>query len=150
MKYYVETLIPACHDEYTLTNEEKRSYLPGWISNSTSLNGSTPVERAFMYRTSDQLNTYIFFGQYAAYSSGGYVYEFRGPLSQIRSELSELHQLAWIDNRTRAVIIQMNLYNPNVPIFTSAVLIVELLSSSGLFPTTRFEPLDFSGIHLII
>jgi len=63
----------------------------------------------------------------------------------MRNDLSQLHQLGWIDRQTRAVIIQMNLYNPNIPIFTSSILIIEILSSSGIFPSTLFEPLDFDG-----
>lgn len=82
-------------------------------------------------------------GQHATYRSGGYVYEFRGSISEIQSELAELHRTGWVDRQTRAVLIQMNLYNPNVPIFTSAVILFEFLPSSGIFPSARFEPLDF-------
>ena len=91
------------------------------------------------------MDTYIYIGEYATYRSGGYVYEFRDSPSQIRSDLSELHQLGWIDRQTRGVLIQMNLYNPSVPIFTSANILIEILPSSGIFPNARFDPIDISG-----
>jgi hypothetical protein len=42
-------------------------------------------------------------------------------------------------------MIDMSLYNPNIPVFTSVILIIELLPSSGIFPDARFDPFDFNG-----
>ncbi|UJR27882.1 hypothetical protein I4U23_009147 [Adineta vaga] len=141
IKSSIQNLISECHDEYGLSVEEKHSFQPGWKVNATK-NYSSSVTAAFQYQTSDQLDTYIYLGELATYSSGGYVYEFRGSLSKLRYDLAQLHQLQWIDAQTRAVLIQMNLYNPNIPIFTSVVIIIEILPSSGVFPSARFEPLD--------
>jgi hypothetical protein len=63
------------------------------------------------------LNTYVYIGDHGSYSGNGYVYEFRGRLIDIENNLSQLHQLKWIDNYTRAVLIQLSLYNPNVQLF---------------------------------
>ena len=79
------------------------------------------------------------------YGSGGYVYEFRGRLIDLQSNLSQLHELEWIDSQTRAVIIQFNLYNPNVELFTSITLLTEFLSTSGLYPQSHFEPFSFQS-----
>jgi len=84
-------------------------------------------------------------GNHATYGSGGYVYQFRGRVSNLESNLSQLHQLGWIDDKTRAVIIQCTLYNPNVQMFTSVTLLVEFLSTGGIIPTARFEPIHFHG-----
>lgn len=84
-------------------------------------------------------------GDHGTYDGGGYVYEFRDSLSQMLTDLSQLHELGWTDRQTKAVIIQMNLYNPSTPLFTSAILINEILPSSGTYPSARFEPLDFDG-----
>ena len=66
------------------------------------------------------------------------IYEFRG-------RLFKLHQLKWIDNRTRAIIIQLNLYNPNVELFTSINFLIEFLSTGGINSQVRFEPMNFYG-----
>ena len=94
---------------------------------------------------SKDLDTYIYVGDHGSYGGGGYVYEFRGRLSDLQSNLSQLHQLEWIDSQTRAVIIQLTLYNPNVQLFTSLTFLAEFLSSSGVYPTSRFEPMNFYG-----
>ncbi|CAF3982665.1 unnamed protein product [Rotaria sordida] len=100
------------------------------------------ISKSFKYTTSDKLDTYIYIGQHETYSGGGYIYEFRGRLLDLKSNLSKLHQLEWIDDKTRAIFIQLTLYNPNVQLFTSATF-VEFLSTSSISPTVRFEPLNF-------
>ncbi len=82
---------------------------------------------------------------YSGYSGNGYVYEFRGRLIDLQSNLSELHQLEWIDNYSRSVIIQISLYNPDVELFTSVIFLIEFLSTGGISPTARFEPINFYG-----
>ena len=142
MKSYVRGLISHCYDEYSRSIEEQGSFLPGWTMNETAKNYSLLINDAFIYKTSEQLDTYIYIGQHATYGTGGYVYEFRDSLSQTYDDLSHLHQLGWIDRQTRAVMIQMNLYNPSTPLFTSAVIIIELLPSGGIFSSIRIEPLS--------
>jgi hypothetical protein len=144
-------MIPLCYEEYSASDEENRSFYPGWSTNQTTQNYSSSINQAFVYRTGDQLDTYIYVGEHATYGSGGYVYEFRDSISNIRNDLSQLHELGWIDKQTRAIIIQMNLYNPSIPIFTSCTILIEILSSSGVFPSAQFEPLDFYGndLHFI-
>ncbi|CAF0833395.1 unnamed protein product [Rotaria sp. Silwood1] len=152
LKSTIRGLIKHCYDDYSASSEERGSFLPGWTKNTTQ-NYSKLITQAFIYQTSEQLDTYNYIGQHATYRSGGYVYEFRGSLSELYYDLSELHQLEWIDKQTRAVIIQMNLYNPNIPIFTSAVIILEILSSSGIFFSVRFDPLSvdaFTSIFEIV
>jgi polycystin 1L2 len=137
-----------CLDDYSLFNEEKSSFPPGWI-NETIEEYSSSIVNAFEYKSSNELNTYVYVGDYGSYSGNGYVYEFRGRLSDLESNLSQLHQLEWIDNQTRAVIIQLSLYNPNVDLFTSVILLAEFLSTGGVFTSAQFEPMNFYGILYI-
>jgi polycystin 1L2 len=133
-----------CEPDYSLFNEEKDSFEPGWINQTLQIYNSS-IYRAFRYQTGDQLGTYAYVGDHATYGSGGYVYEYRGRLSDLQSNLSALHQLNWIDSQTRAVIIQLSLYNPNVELFTSVNFLMEFLSTDGLIPEYRFEPLSFQS-----
>ncbi len=133
-----------CIEDYNIKNEEKDSFAPGWI-NETIGEYSSSILQAFQYQSSEELGTY----SYESYSGNGYVYVFRGRLSDLQSNLSELHQLEWIDNYTRAVIIQMSLYNPNVELFTSATFLIELLAAGGISTTARFEPMDFYGTSFL-
>jgi polycystin 1L2 len=106
-------------------------FSPGWSNQSTQVY-SLSIQQAFQYRTSEQ-----------TYGSGGYVYEYRGRLSDLRRNLSVLHHLGWIDRQSQAVIIQFSLYNPNIELFTSVILLAEFLSTGGVYPQSRFEPVSF-------
>ncbi|CAF1178747.1 unnamed protein product [Adineta steineri] len=147
----------SCEAGYNMFNEDTHSYYPGWTSlyNSTVgplSNYSTTISNAFMYNKSDTLGTYSYAGEHATYSGGGYVYEFRGKMSDIVSNLSALRELSWIDVQTRAVIIQMSLYNPNVNLFTLITILAEFLPTGGVYPSARFEPItllsSFEGFAL--
>ncbi|UJR16871.1 hypothetical protein I4U23_003769 [Adineta vaga] len=145
-------LISICHHDYSLFNEDKNSYKPRW-SNQTLQNYSAIIRQSFQYRSSKELDTYMYVGNYGSYVGGGYVYEFRGRLSDLRSNLSQLQQLGWIDRQTRAVLIEFTLYNPNVQLFTSVTFLIEILSTNGVYPSARFEPVNFStftSIHQLI
>ncbi|CAF0847103.1 unnamed protein product [Adineta steineri] len=76
-------------------------------------------------------------------NTSGYVYEFRGRLSDMKTNLSALHQLDWIDEKTRAVFIQLTLYNPSVQLLTAVTLLAEFLPTGGVYTTAHFEPINF-------
>lgn len=141
-----------CTTDYSRSNEDQQSYLPEWIDYDANQTGpirrSPSIEKAFQYRPRQQMDTYLYVGEHATYASGGYVYECRGSLVHLRQNLSELHRLTWIDDRTRAVLIEMSLYNPNIAMFTSVTLLMEFLATGNLIPTARFEPIEFQSICL--
>ena len=120
---YIENRDQDCKDE--------RSFEVGWMNETNEMLNSS-IAQAFQYRVKKELG-----------DEGGYIYEFRGRLSDLRSNLSKLHQLGWIDNKTQSVIIQMSLYNPNSQLFTSVTLLTEFLSTGGILSHARFEPFDF-------
>jgi hypothetical protein len=91
--------------DYNFSNEEKNSSEIGWINEITIKSNST-IQQAFEYQSNNQLDTYMITGYHASYKGGAYVYEFRGRLSDMQSDLSELHQLGCIDEKTRVIIIQ--------------------------------------------
>jgi polycystin 1L2 len=137
-----------CEDDYSFYNEDKDSFEPGW-NNVTTQVYSSSIQEAFKYKTGDELDSYIYLGKHKKYGSGGYVYEFRGRLSDLQSNLSELHQLEWIDKQTRAVMIQFNLYNPNIQLFTSMTLLTEFLPTGGLDPQSQFQPFSFQREYFL-
>ena len=141
-----QRLISRCENDYNLFNEEEQSFYPGWTNETNTEQYSSSILKSFQYQSSKHLDSYYTIGEHGIYSGNGYVYEYRGSLSNLKSNLSELHQLGWIDQRTRAIIIQMTLYNPNVQLLTSVTLLSEFLSTGGVFTSARFEPLQFYGM----
>ncbi|UJR08126.1 hypothetical protein I4U23_012402 [Adineta vaga] len=132
-----------CEHNYNFLNENKQSFPFDWFNQTTDETYSSSIIKAFQYQTSDELDTYIYIGEHGTYGGGGYVYEFRGRLEELQSNVSKLHELEWINEQTRAIIIQLTLYNPNVQLFTSVTFLLEFSSTGGAFPTARFEPLNF-------
>ena len=150
-----QSIVSSCHAGYSIFNEEKRSYYPSWTSVYNSSIGhignySTAIKTAFMYNSSESLDTYAYIGEHATYSGGGYVYEFRGKMSEMIANISLLRRLSWIDDQTRAIIIQLSLYNPNVNLFIFVTILSEFLSTGGVYPSARVEPIsltnDYEGI----
>ncbi|CAF1000565.1 unnamed protein product [Adineta steineri] len=138
-----QRVISICEDSYSFSNEETQLFQPGWTTNATTEEFSSSVIKAFNYSTSDELDTYSYIGEFGTYRGGGYVYEFRGRLSDMKTNLTKLHQLEWIDEKTRAVFIQLTLYNPSVQLLTAVTLLAEFLPTSGVYTTARFEPINF-------
>ncbi|CAF4193018.1 unnamed protein product, partial [Adineta steineri] len=137
-------IISTCQYDYSSSNEDKQSYQPGWL-NQTIETYSLSISQSFQYQSSKDLDTYTYVGDYGSYEGGGYVYEFRGRLSDLQSNVSQLHTLGWIDNQTRAVIIELSLYNPNAQLFTSVIFLTEFLSTGGIYLSSRFEPMNFDA-----
>jgi hypothetical protein len=135
----------TCFKDYNWYNEDKRSYQPGWKTNEHNDTFSRSIVRSFEYQLSKNLDTYVYIGEHGQYAGGGYVYEFRGRLSDIEQNITQLRQLQWIDDRTRAILIQLTLYNPNTQLLTSVTLLMEMLSTGGIRPSARFEPIQFYG-----
>ncbi|UJR19382.1 hypothetical protein I4U23_022512 [Adineta vaga] len=117
-----------CRNDLSGSNEERRSFSPGWFDQSKE-RFSPSISQSFLYRTSEK----------------GYIYEYRGSLSDLRNNLSQLHRLGWIDQQTRLIQIQMSLYNPNIQLFTFVTLQNQFLSTGSIHFQSRFEPIQLSA-----
>ena len=63
-------------------------------------------------------------------------------IKQINSSfdnLTQLQQSNWIDKRTRAIIIQINLYNPNANLFAYCTILFEMLPTGTILKYTVFN-----------
>jgi hypothetical protein len=132
--------VTTCEYDYSFFDEERNSFIPGW-ENETQIKSNSTIDQAFQYKSKNELDTYV----YQGYNGGGYVYEFRGRLADIQSNLSELHRLSWIDPQTRAIIIQISLFNPNTELFTSIIFLTEFSSAGGAYPESQIDPMNFYG-----
>lgn len=147
-----KSIIPSCEAGYNILNEDQRSFYPGWTSLFNESQGylsnySSAINKAFVYSDSDHLDTYTYIGEHATYGDGGYVYEFRGPMAQMISNITRLKELSWLDMHTRAVMIQMSLYNPNVNLFIFVTILVEFIPTGAAYPSARVEPLSLLNYY---
>ena len=56
-------LISKCEYDYSFSNEEKNSFEPGWINQTTQIYSSS-IQQAFKYETSDELDSYMIIGEH--------------------------------------------------------------------------------------
>jgi len=105
----VASLQSQCHQDYHRTNEERSSFELGWI-NRTDIIVNRSIEKAFRYQQELSNEKQSVEGEHGQYSLSyeGYLYEFRGRLNELQSNLSILHRNEWIDESTRAILIQVN------------------------------------------
>lgn len=66
------------------------------------------------YKSAEDLHAFPSEGRLGSYSGGGYVLELKGPTSTILQRLQYIQQQKWIDERTRAVMLEFSVYNTNV------------------------------------
>lgn len=140
-----DSRIHYCTPSYKYINEDEGFYSYSWTAYNESYepeDGWSRIYSAFQYQTSEELGGDQIVGEYGIYDAGGFVYEMRGPLSQIIGNLTTLQELAWIDRQTRAVFIEFNLYNPNLNLFSVCLLSFEILSTGNLILSNRFDVVE--------
>ena len=66
------------------------------------------------YRTAADREAMPFAADYNKYSGGGYELKFKGHIDKLMLRLETLQNNNWIDNRTRALIVEFSVYNAQV------------------------------------
>jgi hypothetical protein len=64
----------------------------------------------------------------------------RGPLRDIRSNITKLKESEWINRQTRAVLVEFSIYNPNINMLAVFELLIEFLPTGHLITKSRIEP----------
>merc|ERR1711936_1100892 len=80
-------------------------------------------------------------GDLDSYLGGGYVINIKGKNSDLRSKLLTLQTQHWINNQTRAVILEFATYNVNINLFVVATIAAEWIPGGGIRTYTRFDPI---------
>jgi len=152
-------LINHCRDDYNWADDDTKDYDPGWVlpdpveRNETSdwnrdamyckligeknaaLNGKK--HSPWIYRDSVELKNGPYAGTLTMYKGGGYTFTFRRSRKKTERLLKILENLEWIDTKTRAMFIEFTLYNANVNLFGSVIMLVEWMAAGSAI--TRAE-----------
>ena len=91
---------------------------------------NTPDDR-WRYQTWLELGGYPYWGEFSTYSGGGYVATFGRNLQAAMRVFDELVEYRWLRETTRAVFVEYLVYNANVNLFGTCMLVVEFLPSGG-------------------
>ncbi|XP_012587148.1 PREDICTED: polycystin-1, partial [Condylura cristata] len=91
------------------------------------------------YSAPDLLGAW-YWGYCAVYDSGGYVQELGPGLEQSRARLAFLRQHGWIDNRSRAVFVELTRYSPAVGLHAAVTLRLEFPESGRAMAALSVRP----------
>ncbi|XP_033105246.1 polycystic kidney disease protein 1-like 2 [Anneissia japonica] len=130
----VANIFNECNIGYSVIHEDMDNYGPHW----TTFNESH-VSKPFTYRNASEINGYPFVARHAIYSGGGYILKMKGRMTKIVKNLDFLFNTRWFDKYTRAVFIELFLYNPQVNLFASVILVLEVLPTGGSYPYYRID-----------
>ncbi|KAL4239723.1 hypothetical protein ACF0H5_000526 [Mactra antiquata] len=140
----MSTMRPAinhCRNDYNWFDDDTKAYLPGWVE--TSEENRTILDKRrddpFVYQNSVRLKSAPYVATLQTYKGGGYVVNFERSYRRTVRNLTRLRQEDWLDLRTRAVILEFTVYNPNSNLFASAVLTTEFPSYGSAVARSEFK-----------
>uniref|UniRef100_A0A8R1IK66 Polycystin domain-containing protein n=1 Tax=Caenorhabditis japonica TaxID=281687 RepID=A0A8R1IK66_CAEJA len=117
-------------------NEEKTLYMEaGWTALESE--NTTDAVDEYTYKTEDQLQTGSVSGYLGSYGGGGYAVSLSGTAAEMVTLFNQLENDRWIDEYTRAVIIEFSTYNAQVNYFSVVQLLVEI-PKSGVYLTNSW------------
>jgi len=135
-----------CTNSYSDDTEDTDNYIPGWYpptwahgyNASVPYNSRTRLERAFLYTppTGDEFSIEA---PIMTYPTGGYVADLTEQADQASSLIQDLEANQWIDEYTRAVLLEFNILNPNSKLFNQVILIFEYTPDGSTLWTTKVD-----------
>ncbi|XP_070203927.1 polycystin-1-like protein 2 [Littorina saxatilis] len=117
-----------CVPLYSAESEETRTFSAGWTVCDQNCS-----DTAFLYDAGDELTI----GQESRgefYGPGGYRVSLDHTRRVAEVTLHRLRTDGWLDRYTRAVNVEMNLFNPNTRLFTQAKVLLQFPSSGSCLP----------------
>ncbi|XP_066934053.1 polycystin-2-like [Clytia hemisphaerica] len=140
-----------CIGVFNLKNTEKGSYGTGW----SKLTGEQkqhdhPTELPWIYKTSEELGSFPILATQHLYPGGGYAVQLF-PKSNWKSILGELKDHLWLDRYSRALILELDVYNAAEKQFISVRMVLEIEPFGGIIPFITVTPvtLDNDSFWLI-
>ncbi|XP_035672187.1 polycystic kidney disease protein 1-like 2 [Branchiostoma floridae] len=132
-------ILDDCDKSYDLWSADDVSHDVGWRALTEDQNGTeTPTElQPWQYNFASLSVASPLYGLFSAYYDGGYIADLPGDMDADLATVETLEQLGWIDDNTRAVIIEMIVYNPNANLFSTVELMTEFSTIGKAFPKTQ-------------
>ena len=111
----VQNLTRECAQHTSLVDEDTTDYCNAW-EEETDITRQLPscLMEEFKYSTAESLDGVLIRADLDSYLGGGYVFRIKGKNNEIRERLRKLQQQHWVNNQTRAVILEFATYNVNI------------------------------------
>lgn len=127
----------SCDGSYSFTGEEKGFFLPGWVKKADLTFSACPIP--WRYQTAMQLDGVPFWGRKAIYSGGGFTADLGYFTEQAKNVIRDLQTCNWIDKYTRAVFVELTLFNAPANLFSSVTYLVEFAGTGAAITFLRVD-----------
>ncbi|KAL8195161.1 UNVERIFIED_CONTAM: hypothetical protein K2H54_047344 [Gekko kuhli] len=107
------------HELYAASQDERGCPPPHWGPRDGA------QENAWVYQSETTLAEYPTQGTFAVYPGGGYLADLGRNTSHANRILHALAQGKWLDQCTRAVLVEFTVYNANVNLFCAVTVMLE-------------------------
>jgi len=131
-------IVKDCFADYNPGIQSRLSWAPAWTPEH--------LKEHYEWQEANVTEQRPFPGKYAVYPGDGFVLDLALNKSGAVTRFHELQAWNWIDERTRAVIIEMNTLNPNVNSFVHSRILFEFPAAGGVF--IRQEAFPFRAVQL--
>ncbi|XP_023236367.1 uncharacterized protein LOC111635594 [Centruroides sculpturatus] len=135
---------PECAGYGSIVFEDGGLYGSGWDSNFTAESGTPPE---YKYLTASQLKGYPFWGMMDYYSGGGYVVPLFEKQDDVRNIIKRLQKENWVGRHTRAIFVEISVYNAQVNLFAAVTIVAEFLPGGGITPYYHIDPIRLLFYH---
>ncbi|KAK3090920.1 hypothetical protein FSP39_015723 [Pinctada imbricata] len=146
------------YPNYNMLKEEDRDFCFSWLAPpcDKEREAYSFSYRAWKFTKASDIWGIPIAGLYNTYGGGGYIAELDVNWDFSNRTLKELTDYLWLDSATRAVFLEILLYNPNSNIFIYCTFITEFPETGGIikmysmYPLRIYQHLGATGVYVIL
>ncbi|XP_068242609.1 polycystin-1-like protein 2 [Palaemon carinicauda] len=141
-------LTDDCSGYSSVFMEDNEDYCKGWKfpTNKTKEDPSCQMDE-FRYTSAVTLASMPVWGYRDWYGAGGYVIRLQGSTESLLKKFARLQKNKWINEGTRAVMVEFSSYNAQVNLFGIVRIMAEFTPGGGVAPSYRFDAIKLLQHH---
>ncbi|XP_019644234.1 PREDICTED: polycystic kidney disease protein 1-like 2 [Branchiostoma belcheri] len=138
----MQTYGTRCVLSFSLTDMDAANYSTGWQNSSISTDTRWEMLKPWVYTFASLTDGFPTFGEHGTYTGGGYSTSL-DPSVRFSNLTQEqlLQDGGWLDQNTRAVMVETTLYNPDANLFSVVTFLVEFTYYGNAFPSASISTL---------
>ncbi|KAI8515539.1 hypothetical protein Bbelb_063520 [Branchiostoma belcheri] len=138
----MQNFAPRCTVAFSNLKADTEDYIQGWIPYNDTANSTDTVptpppltrqDTPWNFTFVSLSDSFPFFGKHGTYFGGGYTTALGTTMTSSAALSAYLDQYNWLDERTRAVFVELILYNPHANLFSVVSAAVEFTQLGAAF-----------------